>query len=107
MTGEYTDASEISGLNYPCSPSIIRRMNTLTIKIPARLEAEIREASAQEHLNKSEFVRRALEGYLQQRKPSIPFISALDLAGDLVGCFAGGPDDLASNPAHLSDFGRD
>lgn len=81
-------------------------MNTLAVKIPARLEAEILAASAQQHLSKSELVRRALEAYLQQRKMAAPFVSALDRAGDLVGCFAGGPDDLASNPAHLADFGR-
>lgn len=81
-------------------------MNTLTIKLPSRLQAEILEASAQEHLSKSEIVRRALEAYLRQRKTHAPFVSALDRAGDLVGCFAGGPADLSTNPEHLADFGR-
>lgn len=81
-------------------------MNTLTLRISHRLEEEILRASAQEHLSKSKLVRRALEAYLQQRKSTTPFVSALDRAGDLVGCFSGGPDDLASNPAHLADFGR-
>ncbi|MDP2810210.1 MAG: ribbon-helix-helix protein, CopG family [Rhodocyclaceae bacterium] len=81
-------------------------MNTLTIKVPPQLETEIIEASAREHLSKSELVRRALETYLRQRKSGDSFFSALDRAGDLVGCFAGGPDDLASNPEHLADFGR-
>ena len=81
-------------------------MHTIAIKIPPRLEAEIIEASAQEHLSKSELIRRALEIYLMQRKSGTPFVSALDQAGDLVGCFSGGPSDLASNPAHLNDFGR-
>lgn len=81
-------------------------MNTLTLKIPARLEEEILRASAQDHLSKSELVRRAVEMYLQQRKTAAPFVSALDRAGDLVDCLAGGPDDPASNPAHLADFGR-
>ena len=36
----------------------------------------------------------------------MPAQSALDLAGDLVGCLAGGPNDLASNPIHLADFSR-
>jgi hypothetical protein len=93
-------------LYYPLPDGNISPMNTLTIKIPPRLETEILQASAQAHLSKSEFVRRALETYLQQRKSTTPFVSALDRAGDLVGCFAGGPDDLASNPAHLADFGR-
>lgn len=81
-------------------------MNTLTIKIPAQMEAEVAQASAQEHVSKSELVRRALDAYLRQRKPVAPFVSALDQAGDLVGCFSGGPADLSSNPDHLASFGR-
>ena len=34
------------------------------------------------------------------------FVSALERAGDLVGCFEGGPSDLASNPRHMDEFGR-
>ena len=81
-------------------------MNTLTIKIPAQLEAEIVAVSAREHLTKSELVRRAVDAYLRQRKSVTPFVSALDQAGDLVGCFSGGPTDLSSNPDHLASFGR-
>jgi hypothetical protein len=33
-------------------------------------------------------------------------LSALDQAGDLVGCFRGGPADLSSNPEHLAGFGQ-
>lgn len=86
--------------------SNIRAMNTLTVKIPEQLESQIAAASAQEHVSKSVLVRRALESYLAQRKSAAPFVSALDRAGDLAGCFAGGPHDLASNPAHLADFGK-
>jgi hypothetical protein len=39
-----------------------------------------------------------------EREP--PFLSALDRAGDLVGCFRGGPADLSSNPEHLAGFGQ-
>lgn len=81
-------------------------MNTLTIKIPEQMEAEVVQASAQEHVSKSELVRRALDAYLRQRKSGNTFVSALDQAGDLVGCFAGGPTDLSSNPDHLAPFGR-
>ena len=80
-------------------------MSTLTVKIPPQLEQEIVRASAQEHLSKSELVRRALVAYVNQRKGGSA-ISALDQAGDLVGCFAGGPSDLSSNPRHMDDFGR-
>ena len=33
-------------------------------------------------------------------------VSALALAGDLVGSVEGGPGDLATNPDHLSGYGK-
>lgn len=80
-------------------------MNTLTIKISDQLERAMEEVLAEEHLNKSELVRRALTSYICQRTGT-PFISALEQAGDLVGCFEGSPEDLSSNPEHMADFGR-
>jgi metal-responsive CopG/Arc/MetJ family transcriptional regulator len=82
-------------------------MNTLTIKLPLQLEQQLQEASAQEHLSKSEVVRRALVSYLNQRQAEVPAASALERAGDLVGCFSGGPADLSSNPRHLDGFGKE
>ncbi|MFT4196063.1 hypothetical protein [Ottowia sp.] len=82
-------------------------MNTLTVKIPGALEDALAAASAQDHVSKSALVRRALETYLAQRESRAPFVSALDKAGDLVGCFEGGPHDLAANPRHLEGFGED
>ena len=58
-------------------------------------------------LSKSELVRRALVAYVTRPADDMePFVSALDRAGDLVGCFDGSPPDLASNPRHLDGFGR-
>jgi hypothetical protein len=81
-------------------------VNTLTIKIPAVLDSALAQASERQHVSKSELVRRAVAAYLGQvgQRPGEP--SALDLAGDLVGCFGGGPPDLSSNPRHLDDFGK-
>ena len=81
-------------------------MNTLTIKILPELKQEIVLASGREHLSKSELVRRALVAYISQRNAAVPTLSALEQAGDLVGCFSGQPSDLSSNPRHLDDFGR-
>lgn len=81
-------------------------MNTLTIKISATLEQELLQLSEQAHLSKSELVRRALVAFIAQRKTAAPFVSALEQAGDLVGCFSGGPADLSSNPKYLEDFGK-
>ncbi len=80
-------------------------MNTISIKIDPDLERALVLASEREHVSKSELMRRALASYLNQRgATSAP--SALDLVGDLAGCFSGGPADLSSNPRHLEDFGR-
>jgi hypothetical protein len=81
-------------------------MNTLTIKLPAALDEALVEASRREHLTKSELVRRALSAYVARPLGSAPFVSALEQAGDLVGCFKGGPKDLASNPKHMAGFGK-
>jgi hypothetical protein len=82
-------------------------MNTLTIKISPSLEQQLVDAAQRAHLSKSEVVRRALAAYVAHPvHGTAPFVSALDRAGDLVGCFEGGPADLASNPRHLDGFGR-
>ena len=80
-------------------------MNTISIKIDPDLERALVLASEREHLSKSELMRRALVSYLNQRSAAAA-PSALDLVGDLAGCFSGGPADLSSNPRHLDDFGR-
>ena len=79
-------------------------MATLSIKIDPTLVRQLDDASAREHVSRSELVRRAITAYLGRGQA--PFVSALDQAGDLAGCFSGGPKDLASNPKHLKDFGR-
>jgi hypothetical protein len=80
-------------------------MSTLTIKIPPVLEQELLQLSEQAHMSKSELVRRALTAFIAQRKTMTPVASALDQAGDLVGCFGGGPTDLSVNPEYLKGFG--
>ena len=80
-------------------------MSTLTIKIPPVLEQELLQLSEQAHMSKSELVHRALTAFIAQRKTMTPVASALDQAGDLVGCFGGGPTDLSVNPEYLKGFG--
>jgi Ribbon-helix-helix protein, copG family len=84
-------------------------MNTLTLKLPPALDAALAAASERAQLTKSELVRRAVIAYLVPGGPhdgAAAAPSALALAGDLVGCLAGGPADLASNPRHLEGFGQ-
>ena len=84
-------------------------MNSLTIKIPLRMADALLDASLRQQLSKSELVRRAVAVYLEQgdavaKVQTAP--SVLALAGDLVGCFAGGPTDLSSNRLHKDGFGQ-
>jgi metal-responsive CopG/Arc/MetJ family transcriptional regulator len=81
-------------------------MNVLSIKLPSPLDEELARLAQRDHLSKSEVVRQALAAYVQERNKQAPAPSALDAVSDLVGCFSGGPSDLASNPAHLADFGQ-
>jgi metal-responsive CopG/Arc/MetJ family transcriptional regulator len=78
-------------------------MNTVTVKIAPALAQDLMRLSAREHLSKSELVRRAIAAYVLQKNQAS---SALDQAGDLVGCFDQGPSDLSSNPRYLDDFGK-
>ncbi len=92
--------------SYQLARGIIWRMNTLTIKIPETLEQDLIRMSQQAHISKSELVRQALQAFLARGQGAEPFVSALDQAGELVGCFNGGPVDLSSNPEHLRGFGN-
>lgn len=81
-------------------------MNTISIKLDFPLEKTLVQLSKRERVSKSELIRRALHAYAAQRLDQVPARSALDKAGDLVGCFDKAPADLSSNPDHMTDFGR-
>lgn len=53
-------------------------------------------------LSESELVRRGLHLVARELKQK----SALELAGESVGRFAGGPRDLSTNRDHLAGFGE-
>ena len=82
-------------------------MKTISLKLPAGLHAKLDRAAKQSKQSKSEVVRAALEQYLNGAQPgrSDRTLSALQLAGDLVGC-AEGPGDLSTNPKYMEGFGQ-
>ena len=83
-------------------------MGVLTLKIPDKLARELSRAALARGVPKSRLAREAIASYLGSlvgRKR--PFVSALDLAGDLAGRVRAGPHDLATNPRHMEDFGKD
>ena len=76
-------------------------MKTISLKLPAALSIRLERAAKQRGKSKSEVVRDALEHFLNGDRP----ISALELAGDLVGC-AEGPRDLSTNPKYMEGYGK-
>jgi Arc/MetJ-type ribon-helix-helix transcriptional regulator len=83
-------------------------MAVISLKLTEALDAQLTEQAHRRRLSKSELVRRALTAFLQSSEQSAEGSAqqtAADLLADLVGCCQGGPPDLSSNPAYLSDFG--
>jgi hypothetical protein len=80
-------------------------MKTVSLKLPATLSARLDRAARQRGQSKSAIVREALQSFLNGKHAGARPLSALDLAGDLVGC-AEGPGDLSTNPKYLEGFGR-
>jgi metal-responsive CopG/Arc/MetJ family transcriptional regulator len=76
-------------------------MKTLSLKLPLSLSVKLERAAQERGQSKSEVVRTALEQFLKAERP----MSALELAGNLVGC-GEGPGDLSTNPKYLEGFGE-
>lgn len=76
-------------------------MNTISLKLPPELRFKLERAAKRRGQSKSEVVRAALEQYLDCERP----MSALELAGDIVGC-GEGPGDLSTNPKYMEGYGE-
>jgi predicted DNA-binding protein len=76
-------------------------MKTLSLKLPPGLSIRLERAAKARGQSKSEVVRAALERFLNGERP----MSALELAGDLVGCCEG-PADLSTNPKYMEGYGE-
>ena len=82
-------------------------MHLLTVKLPDELERELERAAAGRGVSKSRLVREAIASHLARpRRKAGRFVSALDLAGDLVGSIRRSPRGLATDPKFLADFGE-
>ena len=82
-------------------------MSVLTLKIPEELERELGRAAVTRGISKSQLAREAIASYIRRpRSQGGRFVSALDLAGDLVGSVKRSPSDLATNSKFMDDFGK-
>jgi hypothetical protein len=83
-------------------------MSMLTLKLPKELERELNRAAATRGVSKSQLAREAIARYIRRsRGGDEHFVSALDLAGDLVGSIKRSPRGLTTNPKFMDDFGKD
>ncbi len=80
-------------------------MKAISLKLPSGLSAKLDRAAKQRRQSKSEIVREALELFLNGDRTARPVASALELAGDLVGC-AEGPSDLSTHTRHMEGYGK-
>jgi metal-responsive CopG/Arc/MetJ family transcriptional regulator len=75
-------------------------MRTISLKIPDSLDRELDQLASERHTTRSAIMREAIKSLSKKKKRS-----ALDLAGDLVGCLHG-PGDLSTNPKYMRGFGK-
>ena len=67
---------------------------TITIRLPMKLEADLRARLDRHGIALSDFVREAITEKLEREPARIP--SAYDLGKDLFGKYGSGRDDLSS-----------
>jgi hypothetical protein len=80
-------------------------MKTISLKLPVGLHTKLIRAAKQRKQSKSNVVRTALEEFLNGAPGTQKPVSALELAGDLVGRWQG-PGDLSTNPRYMEGFGE-
>ncbi len=80
-------------------------MKTISLKVADNLLRKLERTARQRGQSKSAVIRAALEQYLNGERPEARPLSALDLAGDLVGCVKG-PGDLSTNPKYMEGYGE-
>jgi hypothetical protein len=79
-------------------------MQTISLKLPDDLLAQIEREAKARGITKSLLVRDSLELALRRKPTGAP--SCYELARDLAGAVKGMPKDLADNPKYMEGFGE-
>jgi len=80
-------------------------MQTISLKLPEDLLADLEREAKARRVSKSALVREGVETVLRHRsRRGAP--SCYDLARDLAGSVKGLPRDLATNPKYMEGFGE-
>ena len=95
-------------------------MTTISCTIPDALGKKLARAAKQRRVPKATLVREGLTAVLAQpptppgqpltssgQEPARPFVSALDVMGNLRGIVRSGLGDLSTNKKHLAGLGRE
>jgi predicted DNA-binding protein len=80
-------------------------MQTISVKLPDDLLAQLNREAKLRRVTKSRLVRESLEKGLNEQPPA-GAVSCYDLARDLAGTMKGLPEDLADNPKYMEGFGQ-
>jgi hypothetical protein len=80
-------------------------MKTISLRVTEPLFRRLQRAARGRGQSQSAVVRAALEQFLNGERTGPRPLSALELAGDLVGS-AEGPGDLSTNPEYMEGYGE-
>jgi len=80
-------------------------MQTISLKLPEDLLADLEREAKVRRVSKSALVRESVEAAVRPRSRG-GAVSCYDLARDLAGAVKGLPHDLASNPKYMEGFGE-
>ena len=80
-------------------------MQTISLKLPDDLLAQLESEAKARRVTKSSVVRESLEKALSKQSRASA-VSCHDLARDLAGSVKGLPKDIATNPKYMEDFGQ-
>jgi len=80
-------------------------MQTISLKLPDALLAQLDHEAKARKITKSQLVREGIEKALS-KESSTGRVSCYDLARDLAGSVKGLPEDIAVNPDYMDGFGR-
>jgi predicted DNA-binding protein len=80
-------------------------MQTISLRLPEDLLAQLTTEAKARGVTKSQLVREGLEKALRKESPSSA-VSCYDLARDLAGTVTGLPEDLADDPKYTEGFGQ-
>jgi hypothetical protein len=80
-------------------------MKSLSLKVPDRLDAQLRAAARMHGKSKAAVVKEALQAYLANQKNGTPKLSCFDMAPDVWGSLEG-PGDLSYNKKYMEGYGQ-